>query len=498
MSQTAKVVTQFCRGAAAPIGSRQLPLRSFACPIAALALGISVQAVWAQQTAPPPVPAAPGASAQLHIGTTSGFDTETRLQNLLADHQFRRVEAQLDQLPAWQAQVYRGILANRSNESKKSIELLEPLIDQVAAGGNDAREKLLRKALAEDYLRLGDWAKAAEAYKALETRLGGKLTKDEQDELELPFKLMPLAAHNPTMTIEPCSPFEMQVSRNPLGLIDIPVFIDAHPRSWLLDPTLPFNLISRSAAKEAGLTLSQGVATVNTLTGHPTQLRATVIPRFTIGGVLTLRNMTAFVYDDSDYFFQRSNYHVEGVLGMEAMLAFDSIKVTDNQTIFVEPASENVSPEKHDPHASVRFYFDGDQMVVALSPSAASSDGLPMPPQPVDAEERLYAIDAGSQQTYVTSRYYDEHSTEFTGQTAVMFTLPGVTAFPPVPAYTAETVPLMAGEAAFDVHYVPVLTQPLGSAARDDVYGMLGIDALDQLRSYKFDYKSMRFSVVPR
>jgi hypothetical protein len=56
----------------------------------------------------------------------------------------------------------------------------------------------------------------------------------------------------------------------------------------------------------------------------------------------------------------------------------------------------------------------------------------------------------------------------------------------------------MAGEAAFDVHYVPVLTQPLGSAARDDVYGMLGIDALDQLRSYKFDYKSMRFSVVPR
>jgi hypothetical protein len=45
------------------------------------------------------------------------------------------------------------------------------------------------------------------------------------------------------------------------------------------------------------------------------------------------------------------------------------------------------------------------------------------------------------------------------------------------------------------VHYVQVLTQPLGSAVFDDVYGVLGMDALDQLRSYTFDYRNMRFSV---
>jgi hypothetical protein len=47
------------------------------------------------------------------------------------------------------------------------------------------------------------------------------------------------------------------------------------------------------------------------------------------------------------------------------------------------------------------------------------------------------------------------------------------------------------------VHYIQVLTQPLGSAALDDVYGVLGVDALDQLRSYTFDYRTMRFSVKP-
>ena len=40
----------------------------------------------------------PGADAQLHTGTSSGLDTEARLQNLLADHQYLRIQAQLDQL----------------------------------------------------------------------------------------------------------------------------------------------------------------------------------------------------------------------------------------------------------------------------------------------------------------------------------------------------------------------------------------------------------------
>ncbi len=46
-----------------------------------------------------------------------------------------------------------------------------------------------------------------------------------------------------------------------------------------------------------------------------------------------------------------------------------------------------------------------------------------------------------------------------------------------------------------DVHFIQVLTQPVGSAALDDVYGVLGVDALDQLRGYTFDYQNMRFRV---
>jgi len=140
--------------------------------LAVYALVVAVCTLTAQQTQPQPE--APQQSGHGEPGP------HRRLQrpgyrcppaDPSGDHQFLRIESQLGQLPADQAQFYRGILANRSNDLKKSIQLLEPLVDQVAASGNTGQEKLLRKALAEDYSALRRLGKAAKAYQTLETRL---------------------------------------------------------------------------------------------------------------------------------------------------------------------------------------------------------------------------------------------------------------------------------------------------------------------------------------
>ena len=447
-------------------------------------LALAAAPLLPQQAAPPPqTQQQPGTGEQVHTGVSSGFDADARLQNLLTDHQFLRIESQLDQLPPDQAQFYRGILANRNNDLKTSIQLLEPLIDQVAASGNTAREKLLRKTLAEDYLRAGDLAKAAKAYQTLESRLQDHLSPDEQDEIELPLKLLPLAASNPPMTVEPYNPFLLQVTKNPLGLTDLPVFVDARPHTFMLDPTAPFNLIARSLAKEAGLKVSDRFATIHALTGRPMQVHVTVIPRFTIGGRITFRNMTAFVFEDADYTFPKSHYQVEGVLAYPALSALGSLTITADDTIEVRPFKSQDKNAKDDPPMpGARFFLDGDRMIVALGNAG---------------EERMYVVDASSQQTYLTSRYYDEHSADFTGQKMQLFTLPGHESNQPQPAFVAETIPLAVGPTAVNVHYIQVLTQPLGSAALDDVYGVLGLDVLDQLRAYTFDYRTMRFSVKP-
>jgi hypothetical protein len=64
------------------------------------------------------------------------------------------------------------------------------------------------------------------------------------------------------------------------------------------------------------------------------------------------------------------------------------------------------------------------------------------------------------------------------------------------PAHDGLSRKKIAGCAAVELHYIRVLTQPLGSSALDDVYGILGVDALGQLKSYTFDYRTMRFTTV--
>ncbi len=387
--------------------------------------------------------------------------------------------------------MYRGILANRSNDLQTSIQLLAPLVDRVTASGNTAQEKLLREALAEDYLREGDWSKAAQAYQTLEARLHAVLTPSEQSQIEMPLKLLPLAAGDPPTTVEPCDPFEIQASQDPLGLLDIPVFVDARPHSWMLDPTLPFNLIDRSTAKEVGLKISKRFATIRTLTGRPIQVRVAVIPRFTIGGQLTLRNMTVFVYNDADYSFPQPRYQVEGVLGYPALSVLGAVTVTDEDMVQVQPAKEpDPADSQRPPGAGARFFLDGGQIIVALTRTPLAGETLP-------GGYDMYAVDAGSQQTYLTSRYFDEHSAEFAHQTMTLFAFPGLESSPPQPSFVAETVPLAVGKTTVNLHYIRVFTQPLGSAALDDVYGVLGADALGQLGSYTFDYRTMRFSVQP-
>jgi len=478
-----------------------LLIRRWQLPLVLAAWALAAASLQAQQAAtaePPGQPAAvaqqPGNDAQVRTGTSSGLDADTRMQNLLADHQFIRLEQEIGELPPEQAQLYRGILANRANDTKKSIELLEPLIDKVSASGNTGQEKLLRKALAEDYLRLGDWNKAAQAYQTMEARLGAKLTSDEQDEIELPVKLLPLAKDSPHMTVEPCDPFVMQVEKNPLGLIDVPVFVDAQPHALMLDPTAPFNLLARSLAREVGLKVSEQAVTIHTLTGKPIQVHVAVIPRFTIAGRLTLRDVTVFVFEDKDYFFPINHYQVEGVLGYPAVSALGSLTITADDTVLVHPDKQLAADGKDDRLKNgARFFLDGDQVVVALG-------RVRQPGDPVlnTGEECMYVIDAGGQQTYLTSRYYDEHTSDFAGLKMQLFSVPGSGNLPPQPAYVAETVPLVVGATTVPVHYVQVLTQPLGSAALDDVYGVLGVDALDQLASYTFDYRTMRFSVKAR
>lgn len=436
------------------------------------------------------VPAnSPSGEAGLHIATGSVIgddaDRTQRMLNLIDDLQFHHLEQMLQTstdgqpaLPPAQRQFLRGILDNRENHPKASIQELAPLIDAIAASGNVTEEKLARQTLAEDYLRSGQLAKAAAAYQALDARMHNRMSQDERDDLEQPLKLLPLAADHPPMTVEAGAPFSLPYELDPLGLTDIPVFVDGISHSWMLDPTEPFNLISSSTAREVGLKLSAEVATIHTLTGKPMTVHSTLIPRLTLGNV-TFRNMTAFVFNDADFAFPQSDYQVRGVLGYPAVSALGSLTITSDATIEVQPGAAGARLTDGAP-----FYLDGERVLVALG-------------KPDGSDDRLYAVDAAGQQSYLSSRYFSEHAQDFVRSKPQLLQLTGMENAPPVPAYLAQSLALSVGRKRAVVHDVQVLTQPLGATASDDTYGTLGVDILQQFASYTFDYRTMRFTVTP-
>jgi hypothetical protein len=451
---------------------------AISCSLAVLAVGNPAMGL-AQQT---------GSGSQVQTGSVLGSGNNqsllSRIAALLSDHQYPEIERMAEDsgdgdgtLTPKQKQLVRGVLANRENKPEESVKLLQPLLDELERAKNapGAEEKLLRKSLAEDYLRMGDYAQANQAYLELEYRMAASMTPEERDAMELPIKLLPLAIHNPKMTVEAGDAFVLPYDRDALGLTDVPVFIDAESHDWMLDPTAPFNLICRSTARSVGLKISPESATVHTITGKAIEVHMTVIPRFTIGTV-TYRNMTAFVFNDADYYFPGSAYQVRGVLGYPAVSALGNVTVSSEESrIEVQPGDKGERLT-----GGARFYLDGDQVVAALGKPGA---------------ERMYVVDAGGQQTYLTSRWYSEHSTEFDGKKMQLMELPGARRKPPVPAYVAEAVTLDVGGTPVKLHYLQVLTQPLDAAAVDDSYGTLGVDALDELKSYTFDYRTMRFTV---
>ncbi len=439
--------------------------------------------------APPnPDTHAPSQQPGLHVetGAVIGQDAgqAQHMLNLINDLQFHHLEQMLEDaksgriaLPAAQQQFLSGILENRKNQTEQSIHALEPLIDSIAASGNITEEKLAREALAEDYLRSGKLAQASQAYHSLDSRLHGHLSADEQSDLEQPLKLLPLITAQPEMTVDSGAPFTLPYQLDPIGLTDIPVFVDGRSRSWMLDPTEPFNLISRSTAQEVGLTLSPESATIHSLTGKPIAVHATVIPRITLGNV-TYRNMTAFVFDDADFSFPQSGYRVDGVLGYPAVSALGSVTVSSDATIRVDPSGKS-----SDGPAGAPFYLDGERVLVAIGKEDGSDD-------------RMFEVDAAGQQSYFSSRFFSEHAAAFQQAKPQLFQLTGMEDAPPIPAYLAQTVRLQIGRQLVAIHDIQVLTQPLGSAANDDTYGTLGVDVLQQLASYTFNYRTMRFSVT--
>jgi predicted aspartyl protease len=364
------------------------------------------------------------------------------LDQLVAEHDWPVLERVLNSNTGPQTAYYRGLLLNRTGQYEQSLQLLEPLIPELASGIDRVHEKLARLALAAVYFRMFRYRQAAEEYAALDKCCAASLSEDERDEVELPSKILPLLESAAAQTLELSESFSVPLRGNALGVHEIEVWVDGHPSRWLFDPAANFTLLSRSQAKRIGLKLAGGDGlTVRSLTGEPVRVQAAVIPQLKFGAAF-FRNVPTAIFEDADLFDKAHQYQIEGVLAQPLLAALGAVTVSDDGHLNIL----RQAPLK----GGAPLFSDGQRLLVSVD---------------VKDAQQLYEIDPRRARSGLSPRYF--------------------------PALTAESLTLDFGGTAATFHEIPALTPTDGAR----FYGTLGGDALDQLASYTFDFRSMRFLV---
>ena len=428
---------------------------------------IILTGIAAPSPAATPPQVSPAAGQQVATGARASERSAVPLHQFLADHNWLALEAALDGTSDPDANFYRGILDDRLGRYQESIDLLLPLIPQFMSGDDPLREKQGRLALANDYFRTFRYKDAADQYTAIERCCANLMSANERSENEDAMRLLPLLAHAPPQTLHVESDFSVPIERDALGLLDVSVWVDGYAARWLFDPAASFTMLSHSQAKLVGLRLSEGTITLTNITGKPIIVHATVIPQLKLGAAL-FRNVPAVVYEDADLFNADRQYQIEGVLAQPLLAALGQITISDDDHLSV---SQETSLKEGAP-----FFSDGQRLIVSGS----------------DGSGQLYALDPGSRGSQLTSRYYDAHASAFAQCPMKLVKMQGADGAMVLPICSADEVTVAFGRTEVTFHEIPVLAQPAGAEV-DRFWGTLRADALEQLASYTFDFRSMRF-----
>jgi hypothetical protein len=404
--------------------------------------------------------------AQVVTGAIASARPAPPLRQLLDDHDWLGLEDALTHTKDPSASFYRGILRNRQGRYAESISLLEPLLPALATGPNRVREKRVRMALADDYFRTFQYQKATAEYAALHRCCSAQLTPANRIAIEIPSKLLPELQSAPPQTLSFTGNFTIPTYRDPLDLNEVSVWVDRHAASWLFDPAASFTMLTRSQAKLIGLHLSAATIIVDSITGSPIPVHATVIQRLKLGDAV-FQNVPAVVCNDSDLYDRARQYQIQGVFALPLIAALGKVTITDNQRLYFS--------QNRPLHVGAPFFSDGQRLIVAEGPAGA---------------DRLYAVNPGVVGSLLTVHYYRSHLADFHGERRDLLPVPGQEK--PIAAYTAENIHLNFRGFPITLHEIEAFAQPTGLAI-DRYYGILGEDSLDQLRSYTFDFRTMRF-----
>jgi len=354
---------------------------------------------------------------------------------------------------------FKAVSSNNFNRPQRSLGYLRQYLK--LRGISSERKRDSYTLLADNYLKLFQYRRAAIVLSQILARENGQLDAEQREDYENSKNLWWALRHVPPQTASFRGDSVLQGT-----LKAIPFTVNGRRLSFPMDSGASLSIITRSLATQLGLRFAGSSIKVGSITGEHVQAELAVARKLQIENV-TLSNVVFLVFADKDL-LGPSKGEVKGVLGYPVFLALKQIRFERGGTVVI-PAQANTRGDQN-------LCLDGSKPLLAAE---------------YEGRRLVFALDSGAGHSILYPSFYKDYQHEITSRYQQQSeTINGVGGSTQIPAFRIQDFILTISEKRASLPEVAVLVRETLPESKY-FYGNLGNDVIRQFGSMTINFVAM-------
>lgn len=364
---------------------------------------------------------------------------------------------------------YRAVIANKFNEPGKSNEYLEKFLKKE----NPNRKRMVEayELLADNYTKIGEYGKAADAYKILTEKYEKDLSAEEAKSFKNVAGLWHALRNAAPQKVEVKKDTVIQGIRDKAKLLNIPIETGEQKMDFIFDTGANLSTMSVSTANKLGLKIIESDVSVGSSTDIDVKSKLAVAPEIKIGNI-SVKNVVFLVMEDKLLHFPQIDYQIHAIIGFPVIKSFGRFTLTRDDKIMVSAKNAKTNAEPN-------MLLDG------LMPLVAGK---------YKGKRMIFSFDTGATTSQLYAPFYEAEKDEITQQsepTKAKFGGAGGTQ--EITVHKLKNLNLEIGGQTAVFPEISVATEHITNRSRF-YYGNLGQTLIKQFKEMTLDFNAMHIS----